>query len=404
MKMLNKKTLPVAVCVMLTLLMLTACAGNGVPVEGFPAELRTNPPGRAPVYTTADVDITLEFLRLESHAIIMLMTNDTNQDIEYDNGYVLAIFFDDGYPGSHAWSFVPQDGDWATSIIMQPFSLMQNNTLPPGEQAEVRAELDVPLLPDWSGEFRITKTVFVGSEKHDLHAYFYKADETISDDVSGIVAEVLVAEPGGAVIKLTNGFDSGRLFFDREYRVERNIRGTWYEAPVKNTMFFPEGESSIGPKQKRGFAISWGWLYGELARGEYRIAKSFWHYTDEVTRYDLYIPFSLDGRTPAEQGVWAGQFEHQNTFRAEVEAIEPALSGVPSLLVRTLTHTSLTGEAGSRVYIWHNHTVNALDANGKPIPFFDIEIGATVEIRHSGSIMDSRPGQIGDAFLIRVIG
>ena len=220
--------------------------------------------------------------------------------------------------------------------------------------------------------------------------------------------------PAGTIIEITNGFDSGRIYFDKSFWLQRNTGGIWQDIPVIGSNNFPYDTHSLASKQVLPLKIYWAWLYGELPPGEYRIGKSFLHQPDngEDSQYDIFATFTLDGKPIPEQIIrddgssCAHPFSGITTFRAEVTELVGSdhrfSFGDIGLLVKSLTPFWESSKTGDPYYIWDNLTVTVLDSNSRQIRFSEIPQGAIMDVSFSGPILTSLPGQIGGALLIQL--
>lgn len=68
---------------------------------------------------------------------------------------------------------------------------------------------------------------------------------------------------------------SSECTYGEFYALEQQINGQWYEVPVKIEENY--GFNDIGhraaPGESRDWNVEWGWLYGTLTKGHYRIVK-----------------------------------------------------------------------------------------------------------------------------------
>lgn len=65
--------------------------------------------------------------------------------------------------------------------------------------------------------------------------------------------------------------------YGSEFWLERKIDGTWYVVPVvfEGTYAFTTIGILLASGDRRELTIDWGWLYGMLNPGEYRILNPF---------------------------------------------------------------------------------------------------------------------------------
>ncbi|MCL2566253.1 MAG: hypothetical protein FWE24_10710 [Defluviitaleaceae bacterium] len=348
---------------------------------------------------TEDIDIdtgvTLEILSISDSEVLLLITNNTDDVITYSNGYDFSHMMDSRLSGMGAW-----------------YIGSEQIRLPGGHSFEIRFGDGVHF---WPGEFRLTKTITISGEEHELYVEFLIEDNEIAPDIDDFIMEITMADPQGAVIMLTNGSADTRMYFDRHYSLLKNIDGVWQCVPELTTRFFPDDEHFVSRRQTRRVVKNWGWLHGEIEDGQYRIEKSFWHYTEygERIERDMYVEFEVDGVPRPHPYIWGyNPFEGADTFRAEVyEDVNSLLEWRgrlgPSLLIYTIT--PLWGAENPRrpirepMYIVDNDFLAVLDINGEPMLFEHIPQGAVVDITFSGVILTSRPGILGGAILIQMV-
>ena len=220
--------------------------------------------------------------------------------------------------------------------------------------------------------------------------------------------------PIGVSINISNGFDNGRLYFDKFYKLLHNDNGVWQEIPTIASNSFLYDTISLAPRQKLSIAVYWEWLYGKLPVGEYRIVKSFLHRSDDGRdiQYELYSTFSLDG-SPLVDSVekddgmsWLHPFYSFGSLKAEVlklvdsngNYLEMDKSG---LLVNALTPV-LGDDVGGYYYVYNSFDLPILDSDGNHIRITDIKEGDVLEITHCGMILMSDPGILACPSFIKV--
>lgn len=65
--------------------------------------------------------------------------------------------------------------------------------------------------------------------------------------------------------------------YSEDFLLEKNIDGNWYIVPTKKIEFgFNDIAFELSPSTQEVLKINWDWLYGSLAKGEYRIVKTLW--------------------------------------------------------------------------------------------------------------------------------
>jgi len=220
----------------------------------------------------------------------------------------------------------------------------------------------------------------------------------------------------GTTIDVTNGFESGRIYYDKSFCLERNSGGKWQDVPTIGSDSFLYDTHSLASRQVLKITVYWEWLYGELTPGEYRIGKSFLHRTDEGddTQYDLYAMFTLDD-SPVTDIVkkddgssWGHPLSGVTTLRAEVTELLDSehhflSSGDIGLLVSSLTPVWNEDRIGGRFYVNDNSYLIVLDSSGKHMRFADIQLGEQVEITHSGTYLTTDPAIIESTYLVKIV-
>jgi len=341
--------------------------------------------------------VTIEFVRYASQTVTLVITNNSGYDVRYGSGYELT------------------GNQWGNAGV----SDMDSYDLPSGEQHEVQI-----IIGDTGyGEFRLTKNILVEPENpaarriYQLQSEFSIENPAIPPDTRGVTMEVFFSTPVGVILDITNGFDSGRIYFDKSYRFQRMANGAWQDLPLVSSNDFPDDMLSLASRQILQLTIYWAWLYGECVPGEYRIEKSFLHLADsgEETQYNLYAVFTLGGEPIPDTinrddgSSWGHPFGGISTFRAEVtELIDSDFHRVSmgniGLLVISLEPFWGIDGSGDPFYVWDNSTVAVLNSAGKQIRFSDIPQGAVVDITFSGMILTSLPAHIGGSLLITIHG
>ena len=349
-----------------------------------------------PMPAPGDLGVTLEFKMRTPSAVVLTITNNSGKDIRYGSGYRIS--------GSQWGSAGESD--------------MDSYDLPAGERLDI-----IVATPELGfGEYTLVKNIIVDpnnpadSEIYKLLVDFAIDNTTIPQDFRGIAMDVDFATPVGAVIEITNGFDSGRIYYDKSFRILHKTGGEWQELQIRNSDAFLADPYSLASRQVMQLIVFWEWLYEELPPGEYRIDKSFWLRSEngEESRHDLSAVFMLDGEPIPETIIrenysnWRHPFGGITTFRAEVKEhidsnIFQHVFGSAGMLVDTIAPLWGTGSGGEPYYIWDNNSVNVLDANGGHLPFTAIPLGSIVDITFSGMVLSSYPGQIGGALFIQIV-
>ena len=346
-----------------------------------------------------DVGVTLEVTGNSSQAVFINIANNTEQSVQYGDGFQLY---------GKQWGYAGQ----ADQVYQ---------TLQPGEQQSVYVNVS-NLGP---GEFRITLSVILDNDDRtevngiEISAEFIIENKSIPTDVRSVMmkADEDFSAPYGTLVEITNGFDNGRIFFDKYCWLQKLVDGTWEDIPPAGPDSFTYETYSLAPRQKMPLTIYWAWLYDDLPPGEYRVGKCFLHQADDGTdtQYEVYAEFSLDGE-PVPGSVRRGFSEVRNplggitVFRAEavehlsVEDYRVAQGGKGMLVESLTTFWEGWNSVGEPLYIYDNLTAVVLDSGNDHISFSDIPIGAEMEITFSGMVLTSYPGIIGGTLLIIIVG
>lgn len=101
--------------------------------------------------------------------------------------------------------------------------------------------------------------------------------------------------------KLTVIFENNSekdFIFGEQFLLEKNIMGSWYQVPVildDNYGFIDIGYD-LAPLDITEWTVDWGWLYGNLDTGEYRIVKEILDFreTGDYDKYILTAEFKVD--------------------------------------------------------------------------------------------------------------
>ena len=337
-----------------------------------------------------DAGITLEFASLTPRGLSFILSNNSGYDIRYGDGYYIA---------GNQWGYAGNADN-------------EFNSLPSGESKVVDVQIDGIGF----GEFRITKNIVIdpgsptNAREYELVAEFAIENTTISSGIRGVVMEVDAdfATSNGVMIEIINGFECGRIYYDKSFWLQRKSNGIWCDVTAIGSESFLYDTISMASGQISKIIIYWEWLYGALPPGEYRLGKSFLHHMDdgEDAQYDLCAVFFLDGNPAsntvekADGSTWQHPLSGVTTLRAEVtELLSPGYHhmsfGNSGLLVSGLT------PIGDRFMVFSNCLV--LDSNGRHMRFSDIKIGTIVDITHSGLVLTMSPAILGNVYLVTIV-
>jgi len=351
-----------------------------------------------------NLDITLELAQYTPQEITLFIANNSGFDIRY-GGDISVTFITTG--GSRGWSYNYDTFDLA------PGETQKITVLPRGQDGfqlgfgEIRLSKVITIEPDDPSAARTQR----------IHVDFAIENTDIPPDLSDIVIEVYFETPIGVLTRITNGFENGRLYYDKSFRLTRIADGIPHDIPAVGPEEFPDDSMrSVSSRQILDHhIIYWEWLYGEMTSGQYRIEKTFWHRDDDgnITTHKAYAEFELDGEPVPDiihgddGSMWHHPFSSIVSFKAEVLGLLDPTFYSKSLFDTGLGVKGLTpiwdgDRVGSRYFFWDDTAVTVLDSDGKQMKFTDILPGAIVEISFSGFIYDTYPGEIYGVLLVRV--
>ncbi len=120
--------------------------------------------------------------------------------------------------------------------------------------------------------------------------------ETVNNfDGVAMVVKSGTASAAGLTVVLENRSNS-ECIYSEFFALEEKINGRWYQVPIAIDNY---GFNSIGydlaPGEQREWTADWGWLYGDLGPGEYRIVKDILDFqgTGNYETHFLAAEFSL---------------------------------------------------------------------------------------------------------------
>lgn len=121
------------------------------------------------------------------------------------------------------------------------------------------------------------KTVIepVSSHSEKMPGWEPTSYETVNN-FDGVVMNIKdgTASPTGLTVVFANKSRSHCIFGDY-YCLEKEVNESWYQVPVvfDGNYSFHDIAYNLDPGGNREWAVDWGWLYGSLNAGEYRIVK-----------------------------------------------------------------------------------------------------------------------------------
>jgi len=324
--------------------------------------------------------------------IFLTITNNTDSYIMLDDGFDVIRNI---------------NGRWEHEYLFTLSRATNVYSLPPSEQIEISRLTLWYIRP---GFYKISKGVAVGTENPEtarvvgISVEFLREDDSISPEITGIHMVVpLGSRPTRFSFSLTNGFHQGMVYFNREYRLQQYTNGLWQDISPINTPVFLEYTHAIAPRQRYSVEVmNWIGIYGELPDGEYRIGKTFWHHDDdgEVTRYEIYAPFTLPGEFNPNFSVFRGIVDRFYPGKMYCDCI-PIGRGY------LIGDFYLEDEDyWQPILLWavvENEFVAAINARGEPILLSDIPPGSVVDIR-AGHHIGSDGGVDGDGvYFFRIV-
>jgi len=94
-----------------------------------------------------------------------------------------------------------------------------------------------------------------------------------NDNIVMTVKEETVS-PTGLTVMIENKSDN-EFIYGEYFQLEKKIKGKWYQVPVIIESYgFDDVGYPLAPGEAREWSVDWGWLYGGLDAGEYRIVKT----------------------------------------------------------------------------------------------------------------------------------
>jgi len=339
-----------------------------------------------------DVGITMEVTGRARDGLNLLITNSTGYYAVFNNT-------------------VMRDRTCCCTSFNSPFTIVQNidgrwtafggygHQSANGFELEPNSYLELELRTGNidPGEFRIEKSFSIGLENPDtartmgVQAEFAIEDTTINEEMYGIHMGVRrIINPRVAMFQLTNAFQEGSIYFSRDYILQKYTNGAWLDMPELAPGSMLDGEQFLGARQQRLIIKYWGWLYGELETGRYRIVKTFWHRTSDgaQTQYEAHVEVDIINRT-YYLGINGGiiylaevlRDEHKPRTLARSRLLLYGLSPDESDRPRHRHSSSYNNRYSNRQFnLFENAYAVVFDASGQQILFSDIPKGAIVEI------------------------
>lgn len=207
--------------------------------------------------------------------------------------------------------------------------------------------------------------VFVGCGKESETQYDWGIDLSVRD-VTPTGLTLICTQNGG---KVTGELDTGSYFV-----VEQKEKNSWKE--VKRL----EQEAEIGWDDmaylvtmggQTEFAVNWGWIYGALPVGEYRVGKKFMDFrgAGDLEEQLLYAEFRIDKDTP----------KAVKTLRI----VDGAETG----------ELVLAGKQAGEVYTQNVKDISVY-LDGKEADISALQDGMMADVVFDGSVMETYPAQL----------
>lgn len=134
-----------------------------------------------------------------------------------------------------------------------------------------------------------------GNEISDLKPTSYETVNNL-EGVSMVVKE-RTASPDGLILVFKNNSDK-KCIYGEFFILEKKLDNKWYEVPItiEGNYGFHDIGYRLNPGDKNEWEVNWQWLYGSLAKGEYRIIKDILDFrkTGDYDTYYLAAEFRLD--------------------------------------------------------------------------------------------------------------
>lgn len=158
-------------------------------------------------------------------------------------------------------------------------------------------------VSDWWSDYGdqaldILGTLVFDSSVKEGGAYIYN-DESWVDEIELHFSLKNISPTGATLVFEQHDAEApkGQLIYGDDFVIEIQKDGKWEEAPIpiEGNYAFNAIAHIIKPEDRIEEEISWEWLYGELAPGEYRIGKSISDHVEpgNSSNYMVYAHFIL---------------------------------------------------------------------------------------------------------------
>jgi hypothetical protein len=127
-------------------------------------------------------------------------------------------------------------------------------------------------------------------------------EPTIYETVNNLNGVTMSVKQGtvsstGLTVIFDNNSDK-QCIYGEYFLLEKKIEGRWYQVPVAldGNYGFNDIGIDLAPSDVRGWTVDWGWLYGSLATGDYRIVKDILDFrkAGDYDKYYLTAEFTID--------------------------------------------------------------------------------------------------------------
>lgn len=235
---------------------------------------------------------------------------------------------DDYFLGKYGVKFYPGDVDegYVTVAYMESFGvcgtgLVEEETTVAGKSASVGTYDNneywnfivfgedykgivalTSLVDDWWSEYsdqvdHILNTLIFDQSVREGNLYVF--DRESENDGIGLSFSLKNISSTGATLVFSQYDENaltGELIYGDDFQLEQLRDGEWESVPVEGDYGFHDIAYMITPGDRTERELSWEWLYGELAPGEYRIGKSVLYSSEggDYSKNMIYARFILN--------------------------------------------------------------------------------------------------------------
>ena len=268
-------------------------------------------------------------------------------------------------------------------------------------EGEFPGQREVFEAPIQYGVYRLMMNASVGVDEYnitqvfEIDVQFQIDDPGIPQDAQGIFM-FPIADQSNITIGIINLFDNGVLYFDRFFQLQFYNYGEWQDVQQLDIFTCFRNETlSLYPRQSGFTYNSLSELYDKLVAGTYRAIKIFWHDigNGDLIQHEIYAQFTLCLPPWTTRREVVGMLD-----RGIVTKPIPESNDSPAAQwhhIHTQIWIGSLHEFGIEKY-----TV-VLDSDGLHIPFYDIPIGAIVDITYGEAMMGW--GNISEVHVVQIV-